>query len=122
MKKEFWASVLIVCINCIQLSAQTISISQDLCNTNIKYGMPIVSEYVNEAELYDFQFFRGNYSLNITSSTNCLTDEEYYSLPENEVLNVEVRYKKNGVWSEISGMLPPKQSPLLVLAPIRRPV
>lgn len=102
MRKAIFIGILLVCIciNSFTLSAQTISISQDLCNTNIKYGMPIVSEYVNEAELYDFHFFRGNYSLNITSSTNCLTDEEYYSLPENEVLNVEVRYKKNGVWSE----------------------
>ena len=100
MKKEFWASVLIVCINCIQLSAQTISISQGLCNTDIKYGMSIVSEYVAEAESYEFHFFRENYSHNITSSTNSITDDEYYSLPENKVLNVAVRYKKNGVWSE----------------------
>ncbi len=99
MRKIIFIGILLVCIYSFQISAQTISVSPGLCNTSIKYGMPIVSEYVADAELYDFHFFRENYSLNITSSTNCLTDEEYYSLPENMVLNVEIRYKKDGVWS-----------------------
>ena len=100
MKRTIFTGLLLVCIISFQVSAQTISILQGLCNTNIKYGMPIVSEYVAEAELYDFHFFRENYSLNLTSSTNCLADDEYYSLPENKFLNVEVRYNKNGVWSD----------------------
>lgn len=100
MKKTIYIGLLLVCIISFRVSAQTISISNGLCNTNLKYGKPIVSEYVGDAELYDFHFFRENYSINIINSTNCLTDDEYYSLPENKVLNVEVRYKKNGVWSE----------------------
>lgn len=111
MRTIVLASLLVVCINCFQLTAQTISISNGLCNTNLKYGKPIVSEYVSDAELYDFHFYSENYSINITNSTNCLTDDEYYSLPDNKVLNVEVRYKKNGVWSEYGDVCRIKLTP-----------
>ena len=94
MRTIVLASLLVVCINCFQLTAQTISISNGLCNTNLKYGKPIVSEYVSDAELYDFHFYSENYSINITNSTNCLTDDEYYSLPDNKVLNVEVSIRR----------------------------
>lgn len=77
-------------------------IIDNLCNSSILYGNPIVAIPLEDRDAYEFVFYTIDSSFNDTifSPNNIISYEQYYSLPKYEYLNVKVRAAKNNIWND----------------------